>query len=46
MSYEKPMVHELGDALDLTQVSAGDSTDACGCPAPKPPLEDFLLDED
>jgi hypothetical protein len=45
MPYEKPMVFELGDALDLTQVSAGDSTDACGCPAPKPP-EDNWLDEE
>jgi hypothetical protein len=46
MSYENPKAQELGDALDLTQVSGGDSTDSCGCPAPKPPEEGIWLEEE
>jgi hypothetical protein len=46
MSYEKPDVQELGEALDLTLGSSGECTDACGCPAPKPTDESISMDED
>jgi hypothetical protein len=46
MSYEKPMVRELGEALDLTLGSSGECTDACGCPAPKPTDDAIALDDE
>jgi hypothetical protein len=47
MSYEKPMVQELGDAMELTQGKGEDSLDQFACPTFKPPIEgDIWLDEE
>jgi hypothetical protein len=46
MSYEKPLVQELGEAIELTRNNGGDCTDACGCPAPKPTEDAISMDEE